>query len=153
MASGRYGITGISFSKGEIQGFFIVDTFGEQKLISKKKVMELAENGEITNWSVVVDEDGEKHLYSENNSIENLPEYLKDQIDNLEIINKFSTPDGKEGYLCKDNDGNKHYYGSVKLWNLVKAGKVKNARAVKYNGARAIVTDNGILRTSTIASE
>ena len=141
----EFGLIGKLTNKGKILGFFVVDSNGKQMLITKENIYKLAAEGHVANWEVVTDEDGEKHLYSEDISLVNLPNMLKESPKIVKIANVIETPDGVE-YICIDDSGIEHKYKTEVMWSYAKQGIINGVTAKKFKGKRVLDSDGKILR-------
>lgn len=143
----RYGITGKLMNKGDLMGFFVIDSSGKSFLFSMDKILQLAKDNNITNWEAVYDEDGDGHIYSHDLSISNIENSIKDTETEIDIVGKIKKEGNLVGYICVDSDGNKHNYSCEKVWNLTKLGRVSKTRAMQSKGRRVILTDGNKLRS------
>lgn len=141
----KFGLVGKSVVKGDITGFFVVDESGKQMLLSKNKIIQLAENGVITNWEVVTDEDNEKHLFSSNISIADLPNMIKEDLVKITPTAKIIKENKFIGYRCKDDKGINHNYKMDKVWQLATLGLIDKTRAFKHDNTRILISDEGYL--------
>ena len=146
----KYGLEFKLMNKGEIAGFFVVDSDGKQLLLSKEKTLKLAESGMLTNWEVVIDEDGEKHLYSPDISLSSIPNSIKEINTTIEIVGKIFKNGEDAGYLCIDSNGNRRSYTHDKVWQLAKMGRVNGIKAEKSNNCRVLLSEDTNLRNIKI---
>lgn len=143
----KYGITGKLMNKGDLMGFFVIDSNGKSFLFSMDKIIQLAKDNNITNWEAVYDEDGEGHIYSHDLSICNIDNNIKDKETEISIVGKIKKDNKLVGYICIDSDNNKHNYSCEKVWNLVELGRVPGAKAMQNKGKRVILTEGNKLRS------
>ena len=132
----KYGITGKLMNKGNLVGYFVIDSDGKSFLFSMEKILQLAKDNSITNWEAVYDENGEGHIYSHDLSIADIENSIKDIETEIKIVGKIKKEDKLAGYICIDSDNNKHNYSCDKVWNLIELGRVPGARAMQKNGKR-----------------
>lgn len=140
-----YSLVGKGILKGKINSYFITDKSGKLSMISVDKAIELTEKGLILNWSVITDENGEKHLFSKEYNINELQTMVKEQ-EKVRIINKLVSDNKVIGYSCIDANGIKHNYTKDKVWQLAKQGIIEKVRANKYNGQRVLISEGSFLR-------
>lgn len=139
-----FGLIGKVFTNGDIVGFFIVDENDRQSLISKEKTLQLAESGYIANWTVVKDADGERHLYSDDVDISNIPTMTKDSIEKVTVTKRVMKDGQTFGYVCIDETGASKNCTVNKLWELAKAGKVDGVTAYQKDGSRVLYSKDHI---------
>lgn len=142
----RYGLVGKLLNKGEIAGYFIVDSSGKQMLITKEKFFKLTSQGLVQNWEVINDSDGEKHLYSRDLSLTEIPTMIKDESYAIEIKTRIIKDEAEIGFLCIDNSGDKRNLTTNKLWDLARLGRIKNVTAYKSDDSRVLISKDNFLR-------
>jgi hypothetical protein len=141
----RYGLTAKMMQSGKVVGYFVVDSNGKQMSLSAKKTFELVGAGLVANWEVVTDEDGEKHLYSDSTSLQELPNRVKDSTTIQSIDSVITSNNGKE-LLCTDENGRKVRYTEEKLWRSSRLGLVNGVVPKKFKGKRVLESKDNRLR-------
>ena len=134
----QYGLIGKSISNGKINGYFVVDGYNNQKFLSVDTIIQLAEHGVIANWEVVTDDEGNKYLYSQDSTLSDLPNMVKDDLYGLRVINRLIQGKKLVGYQCISMDGIKYNYGIDKVWQLVKLGMIEGLEAKRVGNRRVL---------------
>lgn len=148
----KLGLVGRLMMGGEIAGFFVVSESGKESLLSKPRVIALAEKGVIQNWEVVTDESGEKLLYSENNSLSSLPSKIKETDTGITVVGKIFKSGEHVGFVCIDSEGVHKNYRVDAFWNLVKQGRVYGVKSEKFKGSRILISEGRNLDTLEIVN-
>ena len=141
----KFGLEARIMSGGSITGYVLVGENGRSHNTEASKVIQLAEEGKVFNWEVVVDSDGEKHLYSSTSSISELPMSGKELEGSLEVI-RCKAGDSNETIVeCKDSNGTVKEYSISKVWSLAEMGVFKDLKCATLEGKRALVSEKGKL--------
>lgn len=139
-------LSGKSVSKGKLIGYFLGDGSGKQILAPVDKVIKLAESGRLQDWQVVTDSDGEKHLYSDRNSIAGLPVYVKNCDEHVKPIRVLQRDGVTEGYGCMTRSGVQLNYTVDTFWQLVKLGMVDGVTAKRCGNTRVLESKDNYLK-------
>lgn len=139
-----YGLTGKLTKDGEIIGYFIIDEYEKEMLISKEKTIKLAEKLLLKDIDVVTDEDGEKFLYSSSINLSDIPRKIKADFEELKVRKNIES-DGKIiGFECIDNNGKIFNVKADKLWELASCDKVKDVKAKVTGQNKVIIHENSV---------
>lgn len=142
----KYGLIGKWINAGEIAGFFIIDDNNKKAFISKDKAIQLAENGMLVNWEALTDDNGNKYLVGKDLNLRDIPTMINEEFDSIKIITKVLKNDKLFGYVCIDNNGNKHNFKANKVWEIAKTGKIEGIKTKRSSTNRILESNDMALR-------